>query len=40
MEYDDDNFCRVLRPDAPEDVKEAYKQHCAAMVAGNGYMAK
>ena len=31
MEYDDEEFCLVLRHDAPEDVKKAYERHCAEM---------
>lgn len=33
MEYDDEEFCLVLRDDAPADVKEAYERHCAEMEA-------
>ena len=42
MEYDEDEFCNVLRSDAPDDVKEAYRKHLAEQEAANegGYMAK
>ena len=42
MEYDEDEFCYVLRPDAPDEVKEAYEQHCAEMGKAkvNGYLPK
>lgn len=42
MDYDEDEFCLALRSDAPDEVKEAYEQHCAEMEKAkvNGYMPK
>lgn len=42
MEYDDEEFCLVLRQDAPEDVKKAYERHCAETEksGSDGYVAK
>lgn len=42
MLYDDDGFCSGIRSDAPDEVKEAYKEHLAEMEAAkkNSFMPK
>lgn len=42
MLYDDDGFCSGIRPDAPEDVKKAYKEYVAEQEAAkkSGYIMK
>jgi hypothetical protein len=40
MEYDEDEFCNVLRPDAPEEVKEAYAKFLEQQKTEGGYIAK
>lgn len=42
MEYDEDEFCFILRDDAPEDVKAAYERHREEMEKAkvNGYIVK
>lgn len=31
MDYDEEEFCYVLRDDAPDDVKAAYERHVEEM---------
>lgn len=42
MLYDDDGFSCGIRPDAPDEVKEAYKKHISEMEAeaAKGFMPK
>lgn len=42
MEYDEEEFCLVLRSDAPDEVRQAYEAHCAEKDKAKvgGYMAK
>lgn len=42
MQYDDDGFACGIRPDAPDEVKAAYKKHLAEVEAAKdgGYMPK
>ena len=42
MEYDEEEYCNVLRPDAPEEVKKAYEKYKAEQEAAavGGYIPK
>lgn len=42
MEYDEEEFCAVLRPDAPAEVKAAYEKHLEEQKAAavGGYIPK